>query len=112
MRTISLFPDWDALLFWRDEQSQEKIDDTLLPFSPGLRQRLDDFYRWFSELYLDADDRPSKSDNRLFDDRGIELWEQLRSELPHFHVIYYSQEFAEYFDSAEQFKAARKDARG
>jgi hypothetical protein len=66
----------------------------------------------FSELYLDSDDRPSRFDNRLFDDKGIELWRQLQSELqPKFRVIYYSQEFGDYFETAEEFTRARQAAK-
>jgi hypothetical protein len=109
MRTLCLSMDFDAILFWRDDQSQDKADQHALPLSDGLRQRLDEFYRWFSELHLLADGPRSQLDNRLFDDRGIELWEQLRSELQgQYRVIYYSQELAEYFDTPELFRAARK----
>jgi hypothetical protein len=110
MRTICLSPDWDAIIFWRDEQGQDKADDRAFPLSDALRQRLDEFYKWFDELYLSADGPRSQLDNRLFDDKGIELWEQLRSELQgQFEVIYYSQELAEYFATPELFKATRKE---
>ena len=110
MRTLCLSPDFDAILFWRDEQSQAKADERALPLSDGLRQRLDEFYRWFSELYLSADEPRSRLDNRLFDDTGMELWEQLRSELQgQYQVTYYSQEFAEYFETPELFRATRKE---
>jgi len=49
-------------------------------------------------------------DNRLFDDTGIELWEQLRSELQgQYRVIYYSLELAEHFETPEQFRVTRKE---
>ena len=52
----------------------------------------------------------SQLDNRLFDDTGIELWEQLRSELHgRYRVIYYSQELAEYFETPELFRTTRKE---
>lgn len=110
MRTLCLNPDFDAILFWRDEQSQAKADERTLPLTSGLRQRLDEFYRWFSELYLDADGPRSQLDDRLFDDRGVELWEQLRSELQgQYRVIYYSQELAAYFETPDLFIAKRKE---
>src|SRR5687768_7002750 len=110
MRTLCLNLDFDAILFWRDEQSRGKVDERELPLSDALRQRLDEFYRWFSELYLLADERSSQLDNRLFDDTGVVLWEQLRLELQgQYRVIYYSQELAEYFETPRAFKVARKD---
>jgi hypothetical protein len=110
MRTLCLSPDFDAILFWHDEQSQGVADERALPITDGLRQRLDEFYRWFSELYLnlEAHERRSSLDNRLFDDRGMELWEQLRSELQgQYQVIYYSQELAAYFETPELFRQYR-----
>jgi len=110
MRTLCLNPDFDAILFWRDEQSRDKVDERTLPLTGALRERLEEFYRWFSELYLQADGPRSRLDNRLFDDSGIELWEQLRSELQgQYRVIYYSQELAEYFDTPELFRVTRKE---
>jgi len=103
-----LNPDFGAVLFWRDEDSQGAADESALPLTDGLKSRLHEFYRWFNELYLSADEPASQLDNRLFDDHGIELWEQLLSELQaHCRVIYYSQELAAYFESPEKFKAAR-----
>src|SRR4051794_38479761 len=110
MRTLCLYPDFDAVLFWRDEQSQAKADESALPLTGVLRQQLGEFYKWFSELHLNADASRSHLDNRLFDDRGIELWEQLRLELQgHYRVIYYSQELAEYFETPQLFEARRKE---
>jgi len=110
MCTLCLSPDFDAILFWRDEQSSAVADERTLPLSDGLRQRLDEFYRWFSELYLSADGPRSQVDNRLCDDTGIELWEQLRSELQgQYRVIYYSLELAEHFETPEQFRVTRKE---
>jgi len=110
MRTLCLSLDFDAILFWRDGQSQDKADERALPLSDGLKQRLDEFYKWCSELYLLADEPRSQLDNRLFDDRGIELWEELRSELQgQYRVTYYSQELAEYFETPELFRVARKE---
>ena len=45
MRTIVLSADWDARLFWRDAESRDSVDETTLQISPGLRQRLNDYYR-------------------------------------------------------------------
>jgi hypothetical protein len=110
MRTLCLNPDFDAIVFWRDEQSQDKVDARALPLTDAFRERLDEFYRWFSELYLEADGLRSRLNNRLFDDRGIELWDPLRSEVQgQYRVIYYSQELAEYFDTPEFFRVTRKE---
>src|ERR1051325_3195207 len=110
MRTLCLSPDFDAILFWRDEQSQDKADERALPLSDGLSKRLDEFYRWFGELYLQADAPRSRMDNRLFDDSGIALWEQLRSELQgQYRVVYYSLELLDYFETPELFRATRKE---
>jgi len=111
MRTVALSLDFDAILFWYDEQGQEEIDEKTLGISEGLRQELDRFYFWFSELYLAADELASPLDNRLFDDRGFELWELLRAELAgRYRVIYWSQEFGEYAETPEEFRRMRADA--
>jgi len=110
MRTLCLGPDFGAILFWRDEQCQSAVDDRTLPLTDGLRRRLDEFYGWFNELYLSADEQRTRMDNRLFDETGIELWEQLRAELQsQYRMIYYSQELAEYFDTPELFRATRNE---
>jgi len=82
----------------------------MLPLSGKLRRRPDEFYRWFCELQLLADPPSTPIDRRLFDEAGIELWEQLRAELQgQYEVIYYSQEFADYFTSPELFRTSRID---
>src|SRR5687768_1428471 len=108
MRTVCLNLDWDAALFWHDAESQSKVDERALPLSEGLEDRLTEFYRWFSELYLLADEPGSPLDKRLFDDRGIVLWEELAEELRgEYRVIYYSLEFADYFETVDEFEGAR-----
>ena len=113
MRTVALFLDFDAILFWYDEQGQEQIDEKTLGISEGLREELERFYFWFSELYLVEEVfSGSDLDNRLFDDRGLKLWELLRAELVgRYRVIYWSREFSDYFDTPEEFRRVRAEAR-
>jgi len=111
MRTVALRPDFDAILFWRDEQGQGVADEALLQLTHACRARLDEFYRWFTELHLIADGKRSPLDARIFDDRGIDLWKQLRADLEgRYAVVYYSQELAEYFETPELFSKAREAA--
>jgi hypothetical protein len=112
MRTVALFLDFDAILFWYDEQGQEQIDEKTLGISDGLRQQLNRFYFWFSELYLTEEVHSGRDvDNRLFDDRALELWELLRAELAgRYRVIYWSREFSDYFDTPEEFRHMRRHA--
>lgn len=111
MRTIALCLDFDAIVFWFDEQGQEKIDEKTLDLSDELIRKLDELYAWFGDLYLDNDELPSDLDNRLFDDGALELWESLRAELAgRYNVIYYSREFMLYVDTPEAFRRLRADA--
>ena len=111
MRTIALSPDFDAILFWRDELGQGIADQRSLPLSEVCRDRLREFYRWFSELHLIADEKRSRLDARLFDEKGLILWKQLRSDLQgRYDVVYYSQELGEYFETPELFSNAREAA--
>jgi hypothetical protein len=111
VRTLILSFDWNATLFWWDEQGQDAVDENSLPISNGLRRDLDDCYSWFSEMFFAEDSKPTLMDQRLFDTRAFELWERLRTELKsECHVLFYSQEFACNFNSPGDFKAARRVA--
>jgi hypothetical protein len=111
MRTIALHPDFDAILFWRDEQGQGVADECSLPLTDGCRAQLSEFYRWFTELHLTSDEKRSPLDARLFDERGIDLWKRVRAELEgRYGVVYYSQELAEYFETPELLSKAREAA--
>jgi hypothetical protein len=111
MRTLVLSPDWDTMLFWWDEQGQGAADESTLPISNALRCDLDDCYKWFSEMFLAEDAKPTLMDQRLFDARAFGLWERLRMELRfECHVLFYSQEFACKFEGPMDFKAAQRAA--
>ena len=112
MRTLILMPDWNAVLFWRDAEGRDAVDDGSLPISDALKQELRVFYEWFSELFFrgDSGDRASSTDRRLLDDRGVELWERLSRELSGVHrVLFYSHELHHEFERPEDFRATRRD---
>ncbi len=109
MRTLILDPGWNALLFWRDEQSQSVVDDAVLPLSDSLRAQLAAFASLHSELYFGDDDKPSELDVRLLDDKGLLVWQELRRELgPDYRVLFLSHQFMEPFERLEDFEAVRK----
>ena len=113
MRTLILSPDWDTMLFWRDAQNRDAVDESALPVSDALRSELDNCYKWFSEMLFAEDSKPTAIDRRLFDDRAFELWERLRTELGlEYRVLFRSQEFACEFESPQDFKNARRVASG
>ena len=109
MRTLILMPDWNAILFWRDAESRDAVDESTLPISATLKHELSSFYVWFSELFFRDSEQPaSLTDRRLLDARGIELWRRLRTELGSTHrVLFYSHEFNHEFESPDDFTAMR-----
>jgi hypothetical protein len=110
MRTIILMLDWDSTLFWRDAAGGGRIDEATLPISTGLKRRLDDYYRHYSDLFFRDGYGPVPDlEKRLLDDTGLEIWRQLRAELAGiYEVLFDSEEFGCSFDSPEEFLAARK----
>jgi len=110
MRALILSPDWNSVLFWRDEDSAV-VEEAALPVSQALREDLGDFYNWFSEVFFAADAKPTPMDRRLLDERGVQLWERLRAELgPDYRVAFRSEEFACEFETPDEFKAAQRAA--
>ena len=113
MRTIVLSPDWNSSLWWHDAEGCGLADASTLPLSDELRRNLDDYYEWWSELYLpkEQDYIPVSSlDWHLLDERGFELWQRLRVELGgKYHVHFRSHEFKETFENPEQFEKITLD---
>lgn len=112
MRTIILLPDWNSTLFWRDEESGSRIEETTFPISDALKRRLTAYYKHYSELYFQDTGGPVPAlEKRLLDDTGLELWQQLRAELAGIYkVLFHSDEFACDFDSPDEFITKRKEA--
>lgn len=113
MRTIILLIDYpDSTLWWREQENSGPVDEALLPISNDLKQQLNEYYKSYSELYLD-DNKGAVADleKRLLDDTGLELWRRLRTELAgKYHVLFHSEEFGCDFDNPDEFLAARKTA--
>jgi hypothetical protein len=105
MRTLLLMPDWNTSLCWHDAEGCGVADERTLPLSDELRKHLDDYYAWWSNLFLAEDPGPvSCIDWHLVDERGFQLWQRLRAELGNiYHVHFYSHEFKETFQDPEQF---------
>jgi hypothetical protein len=112
MRTIILLLDWDSTLFWRDAEGGGRIDEATFPISDALKRRLSDYYKHYSELYYLDTSRPVPDlEKRLLDDTGLEIWQQLRSELSGvYRVLFHSEELEDSFESPEDFIARRKEA--
>ena len=110
MRTIIVFADWNSVLFWRDADGQDRIDDTTFPISDESKRELNAYYGHFSELYLqDHEHEPISDEKRLLDDTGIRAWHRLRAELAGaYKVLFHSKEFACDFESPEQLVAHRE----
>jgi len=105
--------DWDSTVFFFDAEGQDRIDEETLPISADLKRQLNEYYKHYSDVYLCADfgEKATPLDERLLDDTGLQIWQQLRTELVGFYrVIFYSFEFGEKFDDPQQFIAARNDA--
>jgi hypothetical protein len=112
MRTIILLLDWDATLFWRDAEGGGRIDEATLPISADLKRRLSDYYKHYSELHCQDGTREPIPDleNRLLDDTGLEIWQQLLGELDGlYRVLFQSEEFGCSFESPQEFIAKRKE---
>lgn len=112
MRTIILLLDWDSTLFWRDAEGGGRIDEDTLPISAELKRCLADYYLHYSELYH-QEARPlpdvARLEKRWLDDRGLEVWKQLRAELVGvYRVLFYSEELGDSFETPEEFVRARK----
>jgi hypothetical protein len=113
VRTLILSPDWDALLFWRDEQSQSAVDDARLPISDSLRAKLRSFGALHSELYFAEGEKPSDLDVRLLDNNGLAVWSELLKELAGLcRVLFFSHEFMESFERVEDFTTAQQAQHG
>jgi len=112
MRTIVLSLDWDSTLFYHDAEGTDRIDEATLPISDALKKRLDDYYKYYSELHYQDDSRPVPDlEKRLLDDTGLEIWRQLRAEVGHvYRILFWSQEFGDHFESPEEFMMIRKQA--
>jgi hypothetical protein len=113
VRTIILLIDYpDSTLWWREPDSGSPVDEALLPISSDLKQQLKEYYRTYSELYLnDSKEAVADLEKRLLDGTGLELWRRLRTELAgKYHVLFHSEEFACDFDNPDEFLAARKSS--
>ena len=111
MRTIIVSADWNSVLFWRDAEGQDRIDDTTFAISDESKRDLNAYYGHFSELYLQGDEHEPVSDleKRLLDDTGIRAWHRLRAELAGaYKVLFHSKEFACDFESPEELVAHRE----
>jgi hypothetical protein len=112
VRAIILLLDWDSTLFWRDADGGARIDEATLPISDDLKRRLSDYYKHYSEhYYLDTCRHVPGLEKRLLDDTGLEMWQQLRSELSGvYRVLFHSEELEDSFESPDDFVARRKEA--
>jgi hypothetical protein len=114
MRTIILLLDWDSTLFWRDAEGSGRIDEMTLPINDDLKQRLNAYYKHYTELYYLDTNRPvPEVEKRLLDNVGLEIWQQLRLELSGiYRVIFHSEELEDSFESLDDFLASRVLGRG
>lgn len=115
MRTLILLPDWDAVLFWREEGCRDQADERELSLPAALAQELRDYYAAFSELYFGGDPGAEVSvlDRRRLDDRGLALWENLREAWAgRYRVLFHSHEFGEAYAEPAAFRAERATAAG
>ena len=88
-----LAADWDMVLEWVDGVHSGPVDPKSLPISPELRMKLGKWYSQFSELFLSDDARSHPSDDLdwwLFDEAGVEIWQQLLLELQGAYEVVYS----------------------
>src|SRR6266567_561701 len=96
---------WDGPLFWLNDQmvNTGPVNEADLPISSSLRDQLRDFNCWHEELC--GEGSPSPLDERLYDERGAALWEQLSKELGGvYEVVYPSHEFDCEFGSPEELR--------
>jgi hypothetical protein len=109
---IILIGGWDSTLFWWDPNcgSRGRIDEATLPISADLKRQLDDWYRTYSELYHGDGEGPVPVlEERLLDDKGLEIWKRLREELDGvYEVLFFSHQFSCPFASPEHFDLERR----
>jgi hypothetical protein len=112
MNPIILIGGWDSTLFWWDWHcgAKGRIDEATLPISADLKRQLDDWYRTYSELYHEGDEKPVPVlEERLLDDKGLEIWKRLREELDGvYEVLFFSHQFSYPFSSPEEFDSERR----
>jgi hypothetical protein len=99
------------VLEWADGTHCGAIDPATLPISGDLRQELDNWYRYFSELYLRSGSpvEMRKSEWRLFDDTGYRIWLRLRDELNgSYDVCFASHRFSCLVENPKEWDALVK----
>jgi len=112
MKTILLYSGWNGPLYWLDEKlvNTGPVGQNELPISNALRAQLQHFNRWHEELCHSDSGAPTLLDQRLYDERGAVLWEELQRELgSDYRVLHPSHEFERKLeDCSEQLRAAQK----
>jgi hypothetical protein len=85
------------------------IDPAKLPISQSLCDQLSDLGRWHAEMCDGMGGPATRLDERLYDEKGAAIWEQLLTELGDgYRVIFPSHEFNEEFPSPKDLRAAQQ----
>jgi hypothetical protein len=98
MKVIKIMPEYGTGLLWERKSKEEpfyNIAPKELTLSTSLIKQLEDLDRMyqntFNEDYPPDSGFPSQSAESIFEKKGIEIWEALKSELPsEINVVYYS----------------------
>ncbi len=112
MKTILLYCCHHGPLSWLNEELMNigPVGEVELPISDSLRAQLADFNHWHLELCESGEGVASQLDQRLYDEKGLALWEQLQTELgSEYRILHPSHEFGkELEDSPGKLRAAQK----
>lgn len=99
MKTIKIMPEYGTGLLWQKKSKDEpfyNIAHKELALSTLLIKQLEDFDRMYQDTY--NEDYPpdsgfsSQSEELIFEEKGIAVWQALITELPsEINVVYYSK---------------------